>query len=81
MTWQDYKQKKQYKYLAIGLLDGIYVLERKIQSGMASDFYKLSQAEYDEFDTWCNDERKLNEIRMRSVWMRGFFQTSEFRKM
>lgn len=81
MNWQDYTLKQRYKEIAIGELDGNYVLEHKIQSGMASDFYKLRKDEYDTFLEWCKDEVKIAEIEQRKVWVRGFFRTSEFRIM
>ncbi|MGX8852274.1 hypothetical protein [Amedibacillus sp. YH-ame10] len=81
MTWNDYEVKQRHGNLTVGLLDGIYVLERKVQSGMASDFYKLDKNEYETFYEWCSDEQKILEIRLRKVWTRGFFRTSEFRLM
>lgn len=43
MNWQNYKLEKRYKNTAVGLLDDEYVFERKILSGMASNFYKISE--------------------------------------
>lgn len=81
MTWQDYKLIKRYKNLAIGLLNGVQVFERKIQSGMASDFYKITAEEFDTFDDWCMKDEEVMKIRLRKVWMRGFFGYAEFRLM
>lgn len=79
MTWQDYQRIEEGRLASIGMLDGEYVMERKIQSGMASDFYKITKEEYDSYDSWCMNEDKIMDIRLRKAWCRGFFRSSEFK--
>lgn len=79
MTWQDYQRTSEGRLVSIGILQGEYVMERKIQSGMACDFYKITKEEYDSYDSWCKNEDRIMNIRLRKVWCRGFFRSSEFK--
>ena len=81
MTWQDYEETASESMYGVGILDGTYVMKHSIQSGMAFDFYQITKEEYDNYGTWCKDEEKIMDIRLRKVWYRGFFGHSEFRNM
>lgn len=81
MTWQDYKRIIHGRTSSIGILDGQYVMEATTQSGMCSNFYKLSKEEYDTFEQWKDDEEKQLDMRLRGCWYRGFWGYSEFQLM
>lgn len=79
MTWQNYQQTKSGRLASIGILDGCYVMERKIQSGMASEFRKITKEQYDHYEDWKDDEAIINQMRCIDIWCIGYFLTSEFR--
>lgn len=79
MTWQDYKRTIRGRKASIGILDGQYVMEWVTQSGMCSNFYKISKEEYDRYEEWKDNEDAILDLRLRGCWYVGFFGNSEFR--